>query len=602
MAKMMNKVKNIFKSKVTLAIIACLLLVGVFAGLTMISSGDGDPILTIESKNINHADSARLNYRVFIANVSEETVLANKDTLEMNFWTTEPASPDANPEYVTKGTVEGAENGGVWVVFESFAIAPKAMTNSIYCSAEYNGKYSDVDRYSVFQYLCEMTLKGASHEQQALYDAMEDYIHYAQLYLGVQGTNFPSPDTLGYVKLTNCWIEINGEQIFDGVVPIDDYELHSNYALMKVVDSKGYIGDVREGTWYANLTAQNELSYTAHEATLLNVTVPENVDLVLVNTSTVDGEPAYTVREAYTTGDHTLYVLTDDSYYWVPAGVEGKVFSGWQLGDNTELVSTEVMYAFSSETLPTPVFKTDDEFGASTDRINNLDKWYNEFSQSKDTSITNSNMSYEATSNGISGAFSRMYWSMDIKLSSMVTSDYDNLKVSDFFKYYNNQTTVNFYDHLQYAMTLGNPVSGTTSWSGGTTNTAVGFGLANTTDVAKTLDKSLDNTYYLSLRKSFGNSSSNALDLNQDNGRALMSYGLYNNIQLLLDATTNDDGTITISRISAFINGNFVGSAGIKCVDSIDYSNDTMSCKMMYVGRVNNTSTFIKNFMVKKFN
>ena len=144
----MKTIKNIFKSKITYAVLACLLLVGVFAGLTTLASDD--PIVTIESKNINHADSARLVYQVKLANVTRDELVANAGKLKMHFWTTEPAAPNATPELTTTEFIfdDTKENAPeAWVLFESYDIAPKAMTNSVYCAVEYNGVYSGVCRY-----------------------------------------------------------------------------------------------------------------------------------------------------------------------------------------------------------------------------------------------------------------------------------------------------------------------------------------------------------------------------------------------------------------------------------------------------------------------
>ena len=170
----MKTIKNIFKSKITYAVLACLLLVGIFAGLTTLASND--PVVTIVAKNVNHAESARLVYRVHIANVTEQDLINNPDALKMHFWTSEPTAPNAAPEYTVVGGVKDGEDAtGAYALFESYDIAPKAMTNSVYCAAEYNGVYSDVCRYSVFEYLCEASMT-ANADQKALYTAMNDYI------------------------------------------------------------------------------------------------------------------------------------------------------------------------------------------------------------------------------------------------------------------------------------------------------------------------------------------------------------------------------------------------------------------------------------------
>jgi hypothetical protein len=180
----MKTIKNIFKSKITYAVLACLLLVGIFAGISTIA-GKAEPTLTITGKNINHSENASVVYEVKIDNVSEEFQFTANVT--MKFWMDPPKSAaDPAGDVDDEPRFTRYENGSQYVTFESIGFAPKDMTKAIYAAACYtdaDGKetYSEIVRYSVYEYIIEAgNNENKTAEQANLYAAMKDYITFAQ--------------------------------------------------------------------------------------------------------------------------------------------------------------------------------------------------------------------------------------------------------------------------------------------------------------------------------------------------------------------------------------------------------------------------------------
>ena len=207
----MKTIKNILKSKITYAVLACLLLVGIFAGISTLAE-DVQPTLTITGKNINHAENASIVYQVKVDNLSTE--VQAQDRFTMKFWAeapksaAEPAGAVVKP-YLYTDNADGSFN----VHFESIGFAPKDMTTAVYAAACYTdatGKetYSNITRYSVYEYLCEANRNvDKTNEQANLYSAMKDYITYAQKYLGY--TEATTPDCIGYVTVHYGYITID---------------------------------------------------------------------------------------------------------------------------------------------------------------------------------------------------------------------------------------------------------------------------------------------------------------------------------------------------------------------------------------------------------
>ena len=192
--------KKILTSKITMAIVACLLLVGIFAGVSVLA-GDSTPEVKITSTNLAYDAEAKLVYNVQVDNITDPVGPSN---LTMLFWS---ENPGADASAATASATEyqySAWNGGDFdAALYSKGIAPQKMTQVIWAAAKYtadNGDayYSDVVRYSVIEQLSAMKLKGGTNAQEGLWTAMTDYITYAQEYLNY---DLSKPGDLVYVKV-----------------------------------------------------------------------------------------------------------------------------------------------------------------------------------------------------------------------------------------------------------------------------------------------------------------------------------------------------------------------------------------------------------------
>ena len=522
-----------------------------------------DPVVTIEETNINHADSARLVYNVFIKNATTSEVGENLDKLKMHFWTTEPAAANATPGATVQGYVDTTKTheGGVWVFFESYDIAPKAMTNSVYCAAEYNGTYSDVFRYSVFEYLCEAAL-DASTAQNELYEAMKDYILYAQMYLGVDGTEFPSPDSLAYIKLTNAYILVNDEKVRDGVVPMAKYTIYSDYTYARYVNHSGSYCQFADGyinTWNAYFsTSKQSLGYTAYEAGQITFDPVADSQVVRVEKSgNSQGNTNWDIVKTYTgAGEFTLcedYSHNMDYFFVVPVEPEGKIFSHWEIdgvkvsesymysiNDNTEWVTGESVAA----TMPTPIFA--DEAVYKTHSFNTLDAQTSDTTTTAEVTDDEGNVigytNVKTASGGgqyndftcaaVEGteASKQIRFTQTVNISS-AAGDYDNPLITDFFS--NN----GFAQHYQNHLYLGDA-------------NIMQYAFYANFDSAKAKTSG----YYVRLAGDISGNSQ-VVDFNA----TIMEYGVDNTLEFIIDLGETD-GAYEITNITLYVNGNFAGS------------------------------------------
>ena len=576
----MKTIKNIFKSKITYAVLACLLLVGIFAGLTTLASND--PVVTIVAKNVNHAESARLVYRVQVANVTEQDLINNASALKMHFWTTEPTAPNATPEYtVIGGTTDGDDANGAYVLFESYDIAPKAMTNSVYCVAEYNGVYSDVCRYSVFEYLCEASMT-ANADQKALYTAMNDYIKYAQMYLGVDGDEFPSPDNLGYVKLTNCYILVNGEQVRDGVVPLGYYEIFADFEYARFYNHNGAICEYTgtDNKWGVNLTKSDKAKgYTAYEAAKLVINPVDNAEIVRVTPSTVDGNKAYVTKTAYGASAAPALICnkglhSNDHYILIPAIVEGKSFSHWASTTDASVVSTSSVLVLDSyiadakvpgsavelDVPVVPVF-VDESVGkvhdfSDTDIYKdgelegkvNVEEIYDESGKligfTADKYVAGDGTGSEQVLGSIvegTTALKRISYAFDIKIESSA-ANYTKPVLGDFFG-----TDVSYNCHTQGYL-----------YMGGTYILSYGFFPLND---PQNVNADVSAGYYMAIGDHIG-SVKNIVRFNT----SAMKYGAENHVEFIIDVEAVDGG-YKWSNILVYVNGVFAGSGCLRTSD-----------------------------------
>lgn len=210
--------KKILKSKVTVVILACLLLVGVFAGVTVLANSA--PTLKISYANVEYGGQAQIVYGI------DSTVTTDgiEDSMEMYFWGSYPTEENKNsPEATSKVEYNTAENARTPFVATSRGFAPYEMTQVVYAQVVYNAgeeneSRSPVNRYSIFEYICASLGNGGTELDERLWTAMSDYITYAQKYLG--WTENSSPEQLAYVQVTNGYLpakDNSGAQYSSGV-------------------------------------------------------------------------------------------------------------------------------------------------------------------------------------------------------------------------------------------------------------------------------------------------------------------------------------------------------------------------------------------------
>ena len=205
--------KKIFKSKITMVILACLLLVGVFAGVSAMA--ENEKTLDIAGVNIVHDGMVKIHYDV---NVEGYDLVENN--LKIYFWGTKDIK-DENGNYIAPDmksdvnenqtvTVNGVQYERVF----SKGFAPAEMTQVVYAQAvieDADGNVvaradnDEIVRYSVFEHICWLNYNSSDEDDLALFNAMEDYITYAQKYLGWKANS--SPEDLYYLQVNGGYIK-----------------------------------------------------------------------------------------------------------------------------------------------------------------------------------------------------------------------------------------------------------------------------------------------------------------------------------------------------------------------------------------------------------
>ena len=318
---MMKNIKNFFTSKVTLAVLACLLLVGVFAGITVLAT-ENTPALELTGVGINHDATPAIKYDVTITGLSGE-ITDNLDRYEMRFWGYEPADVNdagytdvasvANNRAFFGEYADGAQS----VSFLSKGFSPKEMTDTLFAAAVYVDEDGNVaaatavKRYSVFEYICEVNFAGNA-DQKALVAALKDYISYAQQYLGY--TDSAAPSEVGYMKVTNgkFWVVEHTEK--DGYVKVSDTAYTSGTFLVGTdfgveADYEAAVFKRVDGGWYnypqSSATGLNNVyittvsagdatrHYQALPATEVTFSYAEGYELLAMTGNIIDKEYSY---------------------------------------------------------------------------------------------------------------------------------------------------------------------------------------------------------------------------------------------------------------------------------------------------------------------
>ena len=202
--------KRIFKSKAFVIAIACLLLVGVFAGVSALADANQVTVKTT-AVGLNYDGAAKLAYTVEIANGDAS------GEAKMYFWTEFPGETVTAEAVLAAGQDWQEINfvDGKWTV-SSPGFAPKKMTQVIYAGAVYTDEsgtyYGNVVRASVLEYLMAMANKGGTEMQEGLWQSMTEYVQYVQDYLGYDLTT--NADELCFVQVVGG--RVKGDDVSGG--------------------------------------------------------------------------------------------------------------------------------------------------------------------------------------------------------------------------------------------------------------------------------------------------------------------------------------------------------------------------------------------------
>ena len=362
---MMKNIKKFFTSKVTLAVLACLLLVGVFAGITVLAT-ENTPALELTGVGINHDATPSIKYDVNITGLSG-AITDNLDRYEMRFWGYEPK--DVNDAGYTD-TASVANNraffgeyadGAQTVSFLSKGFAPKEMTDTIFAAAVYVDEDGNVSaasaikRYSIFEYICEAGLSGDA-DQKALNAALKDYITYAQQYLGYE--EGVTPAQLGYLKVTDAkfWVvEYNYEtkkyeKVSDTAYTAGTFLIGTNFwieadyesAVFKRVDTGWYTKPQTGATglnnvYISNVTVDDSVRhYQAIPASATTFNYSDSYELLAMTGNIIDKEYSYSRANATPVANGvtalTSKYIANERYALVANLFDenGVIFSHWQ--------------------------------------------------------------------------------------------------------------------------------------------------------------------------------------------------------------------------------------------------------------------------------
>ena len=574
----MENIKNILKSKVTVVALACLLLVGVFAGITALAT-ESTPETSITAINVNHGGDISLVYEVKIENIDS----FDENLFTMKFWSYEPSSAGAEAQTVaTEAELKHFSNNTATVWVKSVPFAPKDMSKRVYAVADYAGNCSEIKAYSVLEYLCEATL-DANADQKALYATMRSYIDYAREYLG--WTEGDSAKDYGYVDVVGGYILVgtktaDNKYSYDynnpresGLFKIGSIlKVVSDYPIAKWTNASGapmnLTGlDDQYNAYEFSLTASDSIRrYTAYPATLVSMATP-GYELAYIKVTTNDGVPAYALQSYHTSESTSEFLVSQcpAELFCVSAPLyneEGAMFSHWEkdgeiLTTSTLLdISAEVDYSKEHnayEVTATPKYEaTPDRTyafnsgyigGGTYDKYTELDNgWIYDSTSRPSNNPSGAGMRVTGTSNDatITGA-SKVVFSMNVKYES-ATGATANLTMGDLFSAYTNpvmnQLRVGYgdakYSYL-YAYFTANRPNGTAS--------------AATTEV---------NGYHVSICK---NSSGHQMFYFNADPRFLLKYGETYNITFIVDSVKSADGKYTQDLVSCYIDGIYAGSA-----------------------------------------
>lgn len=191
-------------------LLAVLLLAGAAsspAGSMQSFASEAAPVLTIRYYNLSYSSQIYLMYAVAYENVDPE-----KDEVRMLFWNTGRADGYLLGTEDLSVRANGTANigGQKHLVFYSEGLAPKQLTDTIYCRAcvTKGGStyYSDPIKYSPIQYILAVSEGNYAQEDRDLVSALRSYGTAAQVRFGYHTERLAAEDFCA-VALTNAKLD-----------------------------------------------------------------------------------------------------------------------------------------------------------------------------------------------------------------------------------------------------------------------------------------------------------------------------------------------------------------------------------------------------------
>ena len=562
--------KKIFKSKITVVILSCLLLVSVFAGVYALAN---DNSVSIEYVNIVHDGQVKIAYKLDVQGLNDGEVL------QMNFWGTTPvADADgvyAEPQMSNEVNMDTVvyENGLIQV--ESKGFAPAEMTQVVYAQAvimdgEEVVAHSKLVRYSIFEHICYLAYNGGDADDVAMFEALESYITYAQKYLG--WTENATPDELCYIQVNNGYIKpMDGtdNKYTSGMYMKDTY-------LTIVANNPETFGLWRNEILGTNLTKEEQMK-VEYAIQLIEDRIYTALDKVTVTAT--DGEiiPVSVAPKASTEGNNTGYqivrknakaVTTYATGDWFAAstpftrvnGDTTEYFSHWE-DQNGNYVSSAATYvadassyavAGCNELTLTPVYTakapTLCEVASQELGRTEYDKYESKHGRyTVDTSSKTANaggaavLQFRGSAANASKVAERTVYSFTLNIDSAN----GGRAVSDFFT---ESSTMHYQNYFG--------------------NTSKTFALIEFHSVDLDKDGKLDGYFVTSASSTGGNTRTEAAIRNGSIGVA--EYGKDCKIDLEI-ITDTSNGTNKLAAVNVYMNGEYVGTSTLPYTSAHSY-------------------------------
>ena len=175
MSKTLRNKLVVILATIVIALVGALAISGTSSNKNQALATNEPPTLTLVAKNLSYADSNYVLYAIGHKGIE------NVNSVQMLFWKEGQTSYLKGTEsYAKTNSGTATVKGQSCVIFYSNGIAAKEMADNIYARAyvEVNnvGYYSDLVKYSVLEYVCEMREAGGlSTAQENAFTALLNY-------------------------------------------------------------------------------------------------------------------------------------------------------------------------------------------------------------------------------------------------------------------------------------------------------------------------------------------------------------------------------------------------------------------------------------------